>query len=161
MTFALSQQSQEKLYGVHPDLVRVVKRAILVTTEDFAVTEGVRTTAEEAEHVANGTSHTMNSKHLVQSDGYGHASDLVPWVNGALVWALPAAVQWKFIYPVAAAVQEAAIAESVRLRWGGCWDKVFNDIAAGADALQAAVVEYCTRHPGPDFLDGPHFELAP
>lgn len=145
--------------GVHPDLVRVTLHAIQITSQDFAVTEGVRSAEEEAKHVANGTSHTMNSMHLPQRDGFGHALDMVPWVNGALVWALPASVQWGFFYPVAAAMQTAALAEKVRLRWGGCWDLTLNDLAPGSDALKNAVAAYCVRHAGPDFLDAPHHEI--
>jgi peptidoglycan L-alanyl-D-glutamate endopeptidase CwlK len=41
--FALGTRSICKLSGVHPDLVRVVKRAIELTSQDFMVLEGVRT----------------------------------------------------------------------------------------------------------------------
>lgn len=159
MTYLLGPTSQARMAGVHPDLVRVALHAIQITSQDFAVTEGVRSAEEEAAHVANGTSHTMNSMHLPQRDGFGHALDLVPWVNGALLWALPAIVQWNFIYPVAVAVQTAAIAEKVRIRWGGVWDRTLNDLPLDADALKKAVSNYCVRHVGPDLLDGPHYEI--
>ncbi len=45
---------------------------------DFSVKEGVRTLARQRQLVAEGRSRTMRSKHLVQSDGFGHAVDLYP-----------------------------------------------------------------------------------
>ena len=40
--------------GVKPDLVKVVKRAIELTTVDFGVIEGVRTEERQKELVAKG-----------------------------------------------------------------------------------------------------------
>jgi peptidoglycan L-alanyl-D-glutamate endopeptidase CwlK len=40
MSFALSQKSKDRLSGVHPDLVKVVERAIEITTVDFTVLGG-------------------------------------------------------------------------------------------------------------------------
>ena len=39
----LGAVSRRNLIGVHPDLVRVVERAITITTVDFRVAEGLRT----------------------------------------------------------------------------------------------------------------------
>ena len=40
--FKLSQRSLDRLDGVHPDLVKVVKKAIEYTDVDFGVIYGVR-----------------------------------------------------------------------------------------------------------------------
>jgi len=154
MTFALGAKSLTNLAHVHPGLVAVVERAIAITTQDFTVQEGLRTSARQRLLVASGASKTLNSKHLEQPDGSGHAVDLVPWIDGTARW------EWVPIYHIAAAIREAAIALDVPLRWGGVWDRRLNDLPAGAEALKAAVQAYSARHPGPDFLDGPHFELA-
>ena len=69
MAFNLSQRSLDKLEGVHPDMVAVVKRAIELTDVDFGVTYGVRTLAEQKELYESGRSQTMKSKHLIQGDG--------------------------------------------------------------------------------------------
>ena len=82
----LSKRSLARLVGVHPDLVKVVERAIEITANDFTVTCGVRTEKEQAENVKKGVSKTMKSKHLKQPDGYSHAVDLVPLVNGVVTW---------------------------------------------------------------------------
>ena len=153
MPFSLGASSRAHLAGVHPALAGVVGRAILLTAQDFTVMEGLRSLAQQKENVRKGVSKTMDSKHLKQPDGYGHAVDLVPWVDGHAQWLWPA------IYPIAAAMREAAIGAGVRLRWGGVWDRVLNDLPAGAVALEAEVQAYQHRHPGPDFLDGPHYEL--
>ena len=42
MAFKLSQKSLSKLHGVNPMLNRVVHDAIIKTTVDFGVTEGLR-----------------------------------------------------------------------------------------------------------------------
>lgn len=42
MSYILSQRSLNNLKGVHPNLVKVVKRAIEITGQDFMVIEGVR-----------------------------------------------------------------------------------------------------------------------
>lgn len=154
MAFNLGEKSRHELLGVHPSLVLVVERAILVTAQDFSVHDGLRTEDEQREYVRTGASKTMQSKHLPQVDGYGHAVDLVPFINGQLRW------EWEPIYAIAAAVHHAALELDVELVWGGVWDRKFNGLPGSVDGLRRAVVDYAARHPGPDFLDGPHFQLA-
>lgn len=148
MSFTLGPQSLAHLTGVHPDLVRVVKRAITATTQDFTVFEGIRTVAQQAADVAAGRSKTMHSRHIG-----GFAVDLVPWVGGKALWL------WPDIYPITVAMRDAAIAENVPIRWGGVWDRRLADLPSDVAGLQIAVNAYRVRHPGPDFLDGPHYEL--
>lgn len=153
MIFTFGQRSESELRGVHPDLVAVVRRALELTAVDFAVHDGLRTDAEQAEYVRTGVSKTMNSKHLLQHDGYGHAVDLVPYVNGKLRW------EWPLIYPVISAVQLAARERSVSLTWGGVWDRA---LAALSDDLEAERDAYADRRRAlgkKAFLDGPHLEL--
>lgn len=109
MTFKLSKRSRDNLQGVHPDLVRVVERAIEITEVDFVVIEGLRTPARQAELVKAGASQTQNSRHLT-----GHAVDLAAWV-GTVRWDWP-------LYPrIAAAVKQAAKELGVPIEWGGDW----------------------------------------
>lgn len=153
MTFVLGSKSMLNLQHVHPKLVGVVERAIKISGQDFTVQEGLRSSARQRALVASGASKTLNSKHLEQPDGYGHAVDLVPWIDGTPRW------EWGPIYLIAAAVREAAIALVVPIRWGGVWDRRLNDLPSGPAGIKSAVAEYCVRHPGPDWLDGPHYEL--
>ena len=157
MTFALGTASRAELKGVHPDLIRVVERAIKLTTQDFSVHDGLRTEAEQRRYVSTGVSRTMNSMHRTQADGFGHAVDLVPFINGKLRW------EWPAIYPIAAAVWQAAKDEGVEIRWGGPWANLSTIKTGSPAAMKAAVDAYAAarRKLGKSaFLDGPHFELA-
>lgn len=109
-TFRLSQRSLSRLVGVHPDLVKVVKRALELSPTDFMVVEGLRTAARQRELVAAGASLTMNSRHIT-----GHAVDLAPVVGGKLRWDGP------LFPPIAAAMKAAAAELGVALEWGGDW----------------------------------------
>jgi peptidoglycan L-alanyl-D-glutamate endopeptidase CwlK len=110
MTFRLSSRSLERLAGVHPDLVRVVKHAIGITSVDFTVLEGVRSAERQQELVAAGASQTMNSRHLT-----GHAVDLGAYVAGEIRW------DWPLYHKIAAAMIHAASELGVPLEWGGDW----------------------------------------
>ena len=66
MSFVLGRRSLARLEGVHPDLVAVVKRAIEITPQDFAVLEGLRTKERQAQLVQAGAdrkSTRLNSSH--------------------------------------------------------------------------------------------------
>ena len=110
--YVLSKKSLDRLSGVHPDLVRVVKRAIEITTVDFAVLEGVRSESRQEQLVKAGASQTMNSRHLT-----GHAVDLGAYVSGSVRW------DWPLYHKIAAAVKQAAAELGVPLEWGGDWRK--------------------------------------
>lgn len=157
MTYALGAKSLQELSGVHPKLVAVVQRAIALSEQDFTVRDGLRTPAEQRVLVAKGASQTLNSMHLPQGDGFGHAVDLVPWINGKPRW------EWEPIYRIAAAVQQAAKEQGVAIRWGGVWDSRLNDLGNGWQRLEKAVEAYVARRKAAGkkaFIDGPHFELA-
>lgn len=154
MTFSLGSTSLARLSGVHPDLIMVVQTAITLTTQDFTVQEGLRSAATQKEYLARGVTKTLDSKHLLQPDGFGHAVDLVPWIAEQPRW------EWPPIYNIAAAMRAAAEQHNVAIRWGGVWDRHIADLPDTPDGLADAVKAYSLRHPGPDFLDGPHMELA-
>lgn len=147
MTFVLGGQSTHNLIGVHESLTRLVRKAITLTTVDFAVIEGVRSRVRQEQLVKAGASKTMDSKHLT-----GDAVDLAAWVGGRHSW------DWPLYYEIAHAMRRAAIEEGVRIRWGGVWDRCLNDIEGDLDD---AVAEYVARRKAAGkkaFLDGPHFE---
>lgn len=155
--FRLSKASLAKLEGVHPNLVKLVKRAIEITTVDFKVIEGVRSkerafinwgkgrTAEElrAHNVpteyakpkaakVTWVKNPLGTKHLIQADGFSHAVDL-----------LPAPYDWKDLAPfdaVADAMTRAGVELGIRFRWGADWDADGNPRERGE-------------------TDNPHFEI--
>jgi len=110
MTYSLSDRSKQRLVGVHADLVRVVARALELSEVDFAVLEGLRTPARQAELVKAGASQTMRSRHLT-----GHAVDLGAFVAGSIRW------DWPLYGKIAAAMKRAAGELGVELEWGGDW----------------------------------------
>lgn len=111
MSYILGRRSKQRLKGVHPDLVRVVKRAIEITEVDFAVLEGMRTIERQRELFNKGASKTLNSRHLT-----GHAVDLGAWVDGTISW------DWPHYRKIADAMKQAAEELSVAINWGGDWD---------------------------------------
>lgn len=108
--FQLSGKSEAKLAGVHPDLVKVVRRALELTQTDFAVVEGLRTAERQAELVKQGASRTMNSRHLT-----GHAVDLAPIIGGQISWA------WPPFHTLAAVMKQAAHELGFRIICGADW----------------------------------------
>lgn len=113
--FQLGATSLTRLKGVHPDLVKVVKRAIEITPIDFTVLEGLRTKERQQQLVAKGASKTMNSYHLT-----GHAVDIAPLVDGKVTW------DWKYYNQLAPVIKQAAKELGVNITWGGDW-KTFKD----------------------------------
>lgn len=112
MSIVLGARSLSRLEGVHPDLVRVVKRAAAMSDLDFTVLEGLRTTERQKQLMAQGATKTMNSRHLT-----GHAVDLAPMLDGKISW------DWPLYHRLAKIVKAAAAAEKVAITWGGDWAK--------------------------------------
>lgn len=120
--FTLSERSKKALTGVHPDLVKVVEKAISDSPIDFTVVEGLRTLEKQKEYFERGASKTMKSYHLKQPSGYGHAVDLYPFYDGKVQVNAPMS---KF-KEVSAAMKKAADELGVKITWGGDW-KTFVD----------------------------------
>lgn len=140
--FVLGERSLNNLKGVNDNLVKVVKRAIEISSVDFAVIEGVRTKERQAELVRKGASKTMNSRHLT-----GHAVDIVPVIDGKVSW------DFNHYYPLAKAMAQAATELGVKVRWGGAWSVITGKSGTPQEWVKAY------RAGGGRFLDGPHFEL--
>jgi peptidoglycan L-alanyl-D-glutamate endopeptidase CwlK len=107
-----SARSLASLKGIHPDLRRVIDRALQESPLDFIVIEGVRSKKRQAELVASGASKTMNSRHIT-----GHAVDLLPIGSNGPEFA------WPLYHKLGPAVEAAAKAEGVEITWGGRWSK--------------------------------------
>ncbi|HGI7032726.1 TPA: M15 family metallopeptidase [Klebsiella aerogenes] len=112
MSFKLGKRSLSNLEGVHPDLVKVVKRAIELTECDFTVIEGLRTKERQAQLFKEKKTTTMNSRHLT-----GHAVDLAAWVNNTVSW------DWKYYEQIETAMKQAASELKIPIEWGGDWKK--------------------------------------
>ncbi len=108
--FQLSERSRKNLEGVHPDLVRLVERALQLSEVDFAITEGRRDAKRQLEMLAKGASQTKNSRHIT-----GHAVDVMACGVPGDPWA------WKHYEKIAAAFKKAASELCVLMVWGGDW----------------------------------------
>lgn len=143
MPYTLSARSRSRLVGVHPDLVRVVERAIRLTPVDFIVLEGVRTPERQRDLYSQGrtapgpkVTWTLTSNHFVAADGFGRAVDLVPW---PIDWEGP--VRFPKFDAIAEAMFSAAKELGEEIRWGADWDQDGNPRERGE-------------------TDSPHFELV-
>ena len=138
--FKLGPASRKKLEGLHPNLVAVVNQAIQLTTQDFSVTCGVRTLAEQKDLYAQGRTKpgqivtwTLKSRHLPAADGLGRAVDLAPYP-----------IDWNDLSKfdaIAKAMFQASKELGIPIRWGADWDQDGNPRERGE-------------------TDSPHFELA-
>lgn len=128
----LMQRDIDRLKGVHPSLVAVVKKCAEITDIDFIVTEGLRTLDRQKILLKEGKTTTLNSKHLT-----GHAVDLAVWFDYDKDKVVDAnELSWKFLYykQLADNMKKAAALVGVAIVWGGDWTS---------------------------FKDGPHFQIDP
>ncbi|USD68121.1 M15 family metallopeptidase [Vibrio sp. SCSIO 43136] len=136
--FYLGKRSLTRLHKLHPIMAAVVSLAITLTDVDFSVSETVRT-LEKQKKLYYGEpkrTWTMDSKHLIQEDGFAHAVDLIPLdKHGQVDWSLCPAVK--------DAIFAASKILGVKIRWGGDW----NMNGSSKDEHQRGS------------FDGPHFEL--
>ena len=149
MTFKLSTRSIDRMAGIEPDLIEMVKTAITLTKVDFGVTCGMRTLAEQEALVAKGASKTMKSKHLE-----GRAVDLVAYVGSNITW------QLNMYDDLADAMADACCEFGVPIKWGAAW--TVGDIGDWNGTMEEAMNSYVDlrrsqgRRP---FIDAPHFEM--
>jgi peptidoglycan L-alanyl-D-glutamate endopeptidase CwlK len=117
MTFKLGPTSILRLQQVHPDLGKLVERAIVVSKIDFTVLEGARTKERQVELLAAGATTTLNSRHIAGPDGFARAVDLGALVGGKVRW------DWPLYFKIADAMKLAAKELGIPLEWGGDWKK--------------------------------------
>ncbi len=110
MTWKLSTASNAKFNGVHPDLVRVVHRALQLSPIDFGISEGLRSMERQLQLKKAGASKTLNSRHLT-----GHAVDVMAYVGKEVRW------DWPLYEQIAVAFKQAAAELDVPITWGGDW----------------------------------------
>ena len=139
MSIILGQRSLLRLEGVHPDLVRVVKKAAAMSSLDFTVLEGLRTLDRQRKLLSEGATKTLNSRHIT-----GHAVDLGVLIDGSVRW------DWGLYLRLGEVMRAASLAEKVPVRWGGTWKLL--------SAIQGPITAKILSR---SFPDGPHFEIDP
>jgi peptidoglycan L-alanyl-D-glutamate endopeptidase CwlK len=117
MTFSPATSDEHQLAHVHPDLKKVVQALFATSPMPFRVLEGARTREQQRKNIAAGVSWTMNSRHIPGRNGYAHAVDLAPLVNGDVTW------DWAVYRRFAPIVRATAASVGVPLEWGGDWRK--------------------------------------
>ena len=130
-----SQRSKDALKGVHPDLVRLMEAAIIDSPIDFTIVEGVRTTERQKQlyaqgrtvkgtKVTNADGVKNKSNHQAKPDGYGHAVDLYPFVDGKLRITEPYVVY--NLRVIADHIKVKAKKMNIKLTWGGDWKSPYD-----------------------------------
>lgn len=112
--YRFGKNSLNRIDTLHPDMARVLHRAMSMQIMDFSVLETLRTFERQQRLVRTGASKTLNSKHLKQSDGYSHAFDVAPYP-----------IDWQDtgrFYILNGIIRAAAVIEGVNIRTGADWD---------------------------------------
>lgn len=164
MKYIFGTASKARLIGLHPDLVKVLERAISISDIDFTIIEGVR--SDEQCYINFGKGRTavqckaagcpvkyanpkaakvtwvknpLSSNHRKKADGYGYAVDLYPYPVSLVLNAKPKTYEPLFD-KIAKAMFAAAKELGISIRWGADWD-----------------MDNLPRERGE--TDNPHFEL--
>ena len=136
MTYSFSARSESLLSGVHSELQRLAREAIHTCPFDFAVTEGAREAATQAEKFAKGLSKVPFSKHQLVP---AQAVHLEPY---PIMYPQPDDAKMEIVkkyaryYMLAQHVRATATRLGIPIRWGGDWDgdydimdQTFDDLA--------------------------------
>lgn len=112
MISRLDPASEKKLAGVNYRLADFIRQLSL--TQNFRVTEGVRTKARQRQLYAEKKTRTLNSRHLV-----GRAVDIVPLV--ATGSGLAVSWEWQHFKPIIDAAKKLASELQFELVFGYDW----------------------------------------
>ena len=128
--YQLSKRSLDNLQGVHPNLEKIIKAAIINSPVDFTVVEGVRTTMKQQEIYAQGRTKPglkvtfadgvkKKSNHQVKPDGFGHAVDIYPFFLGKVQVNHKDTIAR--LKEIAAHIKATAEKLGLNITWGGDW----------------------------------------
>jgi len=115
-----SRRSLRNMQGIHPDLRRVLDRALQESPVDFVINEGLRTIERQRELLRIGATTTLNSRHLT-----GHAIDFYAYVDinkdGKVTFEEMSTP--RLMKQIADAIKYAASELAIPVVWGGDWRK--------------------------------------
>lgn len=121
MTTELTKRDKKYIKECHPKIQEIFEAAAQASLcPPFRVIDGARTIEEQRRNVAKGVSKTMRSRHIPTKNGFSHAIDIAPLINGKISW------EWKHYYPLAERIKNIAKSYETPLEWGGDW-KSFKD----------------------------------
>lgn len=126
------KRSLDNLKGVHPSLILLMSTAICDTPIDFTIVEGVRTKKRQQELYLQGRTNPGNivtyadgvrskSNHQIKADGFGHAVDIYPYIDGGVKMNDVASLR-----VIANHIKNTAKRIGIKITWGGDWTKPFD-----------------------------------
>jgi len=141
--YALSEASIEKMKGVHPKLIELMKKAISDSPYDFKIVQGLRTAEYQNSLYQQGRTkpgkivtkldgYNRKSNHQAKADGYGHAVDIAVCgqydQNGNYVKCTTDAEMFDNKKLVEISKHIKAVAEDMGLEivWGGEWKTLYD-----------------------------------
>lgn len=77
--YVFSADGEALLKHLHPQLLRVVRRVMGYQAMDLKVIRTLSTVEIQKQKMAEGTSKTLNSRHLPDENGFAGAVDLAPY----------------------------------------------------------------------------------
>jgi len=141
--YVLSEASIEKMKGVHPKLIELMKKAISNSPYDFKIVQGLRTAEYQNELYQQGRTkpgkivtkldgYNKKSNHQAKADGYGHAVDIAVCghydQNGNYVKYTTDAEMFdnKKLVEISRHVKAVAKEMGMEIVWGGDWKTLYD-----------------------------------
>ena len=125
--YNLSARSLNTMVGVNPDLVKVIKEAIVNSPFDFMITQGLRSAkyqntlyqqgrTQRGLKVTNADGYIKKSNHQMKVDGLGYAIDFAVLDKAKIDWDTESKYE-----AVARHILEVGHKLGINLEWGGSW----------------------------------------
>lgn len=141
--YVLSDASIEKMKGVHPKLIELMKKAISNSPYDFKVVQGLRTAEYQNSLYQQGRTkpgkivtkldgYNKKSNHQAKADGYGHAVDIAVCgqydQNGNYVKYTTDAEMFdnKKLVEISRHIKAVAKEMGMEIVWGGDWKTLYD-----------------------------------
>ena len=141
--YALSDASIEKMKGVHPKLIELMKKAISDSPYDFKIVQGLRTAEYQNSLYQQGRTkpgkivtkldgYNRKSNHQAKADGYGHAVDIAVCgqydQNGNYVKCTTDAEMFdnKKLVEISKHIKAVAKDMGLEIVWGGDWKTLYD-----------------------------------
>ena len=141
--YGLSDASIEKMKGVHPKLIELMKKAISNSPYDFKIVQGLRTAEYQNSLYQQGRTkpgkivtkldgYNRKSNHQAKADGYGHAVDIAVCghydQNGDYVKCTTDAEMFdnKKLVEISRHVKAVAKEMGIEIVWGGDWKTLYD-----------------------------------
>lgn len=141
--YVLSDASIEKMKGVHPKLIELMRKAISDSPYDFKIVQGLRTAeyqnslyqqgrAKPGKIVTKLDGYNRKSNHQAKADGYGHAVDIAVCgqydQNGNYVKCTTDAEMFdnKKLVKISKHIKAVAKDMGLEIVWGGEWKTLYD-----------------------------------